>query len=40
MKKQCVDFSDIFELNLSIAKALSLLLESDDKEMINDIPLD
>lgn len=31
---------DLFEFNLAIAKAITLLLESEDKENINDIPLE
>lgn len=37
MKKHCVDSLDIFEHSLSIAKAVTLLLESEDKDLIHEI---
>ena len=40
MEKHCVDKLDVFETSLSVAKALSLLLESPDKEAIMDVPLE
>jgi len=40
MKKHCVDKLDIFETSLTVAKALTLLLESEDKDAILDVPME